>query len=274
MRSGLLGGADTNGDGRITYTELAAFVRVANQPVRNDRYRPEILARAPSNGDDVLLDLRDALGGRVRFAGGLAGRHVLEDGLGVRWADVHPGPRQELTLAIPTKPWGGNTVFVESLADNSEYRLKSGADVDLADVKPQSRGVSPRGALHEAFALLFALPFDVTSLTALTARESGLSLSAQSEVRLDRPFWTRRTKRTAAVSTGTGSVVAFAVAGALVWSATGLRRDALNENGLNRATLDDEIERRNQWALGAVTGGAFLAVAAAALLIWDRQSGE
>src|SRR4029077_6440133 len=98
VRSGLLGGADTNGDGRITYAELTAFVRVANQPVRNDRYRPEILARAPSNGDDVLLDLGDALGGKVRFAAGLVGRHVLEDGLGVRWADVHPGPRQALTL--------------------------------------------------------------------------------------------------------------------------------------------------------------------------------
>src|SRR5262249_46623715 len=59
VRSGLLGGADTNGDGRITYAELAAFVRVANQAVRNGRYRPEILARAPVTGDDVLLDVSD-----------------------------------------------------------------------------------------------------------------------------------------------------------------------------------------------------------------------
>jgi hypothetical protein len=274
VRSGLFGGADSNGDGRITYTELAAFVRVANQPVRNDRYRPEILARAPSNGDDVLLDLGDAVGGRVRFGSGLAGRHVLEDGLGVRWADVHPGPRQNLTLALPTEPWGGHVLFVESLADNTEYRFNGGTDVALADLKPQRRGLLSRGALHEAFALLFAMPFDVTALTSLSSLEAELTVGTAGEVRLDRPFWTHRTRRISAASAGIGSAAAFAAAAALAWSAAGLRNEAQNENGQNRAALGDEIERRNQWTVGAVTGGAVLAVTAAALLIWDRRSRE
>ena len=96
VRSGLLGGADADGDGRITYAELAAFVRVANQAVRNDRYRPEILARAPSNGDDVLLDLWDALAGRVQ----IPRRVNWEAGAG-RWAWYPLGGRPSGTAAEP-----------------------------------------------------------------------------------------------------------------------------------------------------------------------------
>ena len=39
LRSGMLGPADADGDGRITYRELIGFVRVANRPVRNARFR-------------------------------------------------------------------------------------------------------------------------------------------------------------------------------------------------------------------------------------------
>ena len=53
-----------------------------------------------------------------------------------------------------------------------------------------------------------------------------------------------------------------------------MRRDALDENGRDRAALDDGIERRNQWALGAALGAALLAATAAALLISNRQSSE
>jgi hypothetical protein len=274
VRSGLLGGADANGDGRITYAELAAFVHVANQAVRNDRYRPEILARAPSNGDDVLLDVGDALAGRVRFGAGMAGRQVLEDGLGVRWADVHPGPRQNLTLALPAEPWGGRVLFVESLADNTEYRVTGGTDVDLAQMKPQPRGVLTRGALHEAFALLFALPFDVSALTALSDPDATITLGADGDLHIDRPFWTPKTRRTAAIGTGIASVAAFAAAGGLAWSAAGLHRDAQSENGMQRAASNDELARRNAWATGALVSGAVLAGVAAALFVWDRRERE
>jgi hypothetical protein len=274
VRSGLLGGADIDGDGRITYGEIAAFVRVANQAVRNVRYRPEILARAPSNGDDVLLDVRDATGGRVRLPAGQAGRHLLEDGLGVRWADIHPGPRQNVTLALPSRQWGRELFFMGSVADNTEYRLEGGVDVDLADVKPQPRGVLPRGAIHQAFAQLFALPFDVRALTALPDPEPPNALSDVGSMRADNSGWTTRSKRVAAAGAGIGSIAAFAVTGGLVWSALGIQDRAEGENGQVRAALDEQITDRNRWAVGTATGGVVLAAAAAALFIWDRASKE
>ncbi len=274
VRSGLLGGADANGDGRITYAELAAFVRVANQAVRNDWYRPEILARAPSNGDDVLLDVRDAVAGRVRFGAGLAGRQVLEDGLGVRWADVHPGPRQNLTLALPAEPWGSHVLFVASLADNTEYRVTEGSDVDLAGLKPQPRGLLARGALNEAFALLFALPFDVSALTAPPEPDAMIVSAGGADLRLERSFWTRKQRRTTALATGTAGIAVLAVAGGLTWSAVGLHQDAENATGQQRAILNDELAGRNVWIARTLVGGVLLAATASALLLWDRQTHE
>jgi hypothetical protein len=275
VRSGLLGGADADGDGRITYAELAAFVRVANQAVRNDRYRPEILARAPSNGDDVLLDVRDAVAGRVRFGAGLAGRQVLEDGLGVRWADVHPGPRQNLTLALPAEPWGDHQLFVESLTGNTEYRLAGGSDVDLTRMKPEPRSLLPRGALHEAFALLFALPFDASALTAPVDPEAMAAAGGGADLNPDRPLSISKARRAAAAATGAAAIAAFAAAGGLAWSAAGLRQDAQNaDSGMQRGTLNDELGRRNTWTIGALAGGALLAATTAALLVWDRPPHE
>ncbi len=274
VRSGLLGGADADGDGRITYAELAAFVRVANQAVRNDRYRPEILARAPSNGDDVLLDLRDALAGRVRFRGGLTGRQVLEDGLGIRWADVHPGPRQNLMLALPAEPRGGRVLFVESLVDNTEYRLLGGSDVDLTRIQPQPRGLLSRGALHEAFALLFADPFDISALAAPPEPDAMIASAGRADVRADQPFWTPKALRTTALATGAASAAAFAAAGGLVWSASGLRLNAQSEDGKQRAALNDELAHRNMWAIGTFASAALLAATAVTLLVWDWRTRE
>jgi hypothetical protein len=271
VRSGLLGGADANGDGRITYAELAAFVRVANQAVRNDRYRPEILARAPSNGDDVLVDVRDAVAGRVRFGAGVAGRQVLEDGLGVRWADVHPGPLQNLTLALPAEPWGSHELFVESLASDAEYRVREGADVDLVREKAQPRSLLARGALHDAFALLFTLPFDASVLTAPIEADTTVVSSSGADLRAERPFWTHNQRRTAALATGAAGITALAVAGGLAWR---LHQDAENANGAQRAILNDELAGRNAWITGTLVGGAVLTAAASALLLWNRQTHE
>src|SRR5436190_1181687 len=38
VRSGLYGAADADGDGRITYSEIAAFVARANQGIENNRF--------------------------------------------------------------------------------------------------------------------------------------------------------------------------------------------------------------------------------------------
>lgn len=55
VRLGLLGAADVDGDGRITYGEIGAFVDVASASVDNPLYRPKVFARGPNGRDDEPL---------------------------------------------------------------------------------------------------------------------------------------------------------------------------------------------------------------------------
>ncbi len=65
VRSGLLGAADANGDGKVSYLELAGFVETATADVRNSNMRPHIFARGPfARNETPIVDL----GGRNGLA--------------------------------------------------------------------------------------------------------------------------------------------------------------------------------------------------------------
>ncbi|HSK04882.1 MAG TPA: caspase family protein, partial [Kofleriaceae bacterium] len=60
LRSAMAGGADVNGDGRIAYSEIAAFLAAANQHV-TEQARVDVFARAPAADlARPLVDLRAA----------------------------------------------------------------------------------------------------------------------------------------------------------------------------------------------------------------------
>jgi hypothetical protein len=265
LRSGLMGGADADRDGRITYRELAAFVRVANEAVRNEKYRPSMLAIPPREGDKVVLDLTAAGAGRVRF-GGRTGRHVLEDQLGVRWADVHPGEHQDLTLVLPKR--ATPRLFLRTAEGEVEYTLDRDADVTLASLTPSKVTVSRRGALNEAFALLFAEPFDSGALARpLTVVPEG---DAPPEL-VGRPRdGRRRGLRVAEVALVGASGAAFGAAGTFWLSAAIVH--AQGAKGVNVMAANAQIENRNVWTERAVVAGSVLAAAAGALFLWDRHT--
>jgi hypothetical protein len=218
LRSGLLGGADADGDGQITYRELLAFVRTANEAIRNDKFRPGILAHAPRAGNDVLLTRPDGAGGRVHFDH-RTGHHVLEDELGIRWADVHPGLRQDLTLVFPQRS-SSESLFLRTERGDVEYPLDSSAQVELSEVRPLRTTILRRGALNEAFSLLFARPFDLTVLVTSTPDdlEVEVTLSPVPEVPKS-PRSGSSGKRIAAASLAVGSLACFAATGVLYWNA-------------------------------------------------------
>jgi hypothetical protein len=267
VRSGLLGGADADGDGRVTYEELAAFVRVANQAVRNERYRPEILAQPPRAGDGVLVALGDATEGRVRFGRGRAGRQVLEDGLGIRWADVHPSAKQDVTLALPAS-WGdGDGLYLRTPGGETEIALSRGADVLLPELVSRPSSVGRRGAVHEAFASLFTVAFDADALAA----QADVARRAPEAPGADlRP--PSRVVRVAAVATGAAGVAALITSGLLAFTSVGLPDDTGTLTGTQRQALNDDIDRRNGWMVGAYVAGTALVVAGAALYLYGRSS--
>jgi hypothetical protein len=196
VRSGLAGGADANGDARVTYGELSAFVETATADVDSALYRPRLYVRAA--GDDVVLfELRR---GRALSIEGFVGRVTVRDGRGVRLLDVHPATGFAPTLRVPAGPL---EVVAERTPDDepSHARDMSAADDarrllvagevtgDVTVVRPGDLvpSTAPRG-LTAALEKLFLRPFGPGTPRPATADDDdevyGLTVAQEQRIAL------------------------------------------------------------------------------------------
>ena len=158
VRSGLLGGADLDGDGRILFSELAAFVAAANDAVVNPVYRLTPYIRAPLGAPDhPVIDYRDARSHtRVRVDVADARRLILTDDELVRHADLH---LEEGFAPLVRLPDSGTWWF--RIGDR-EIRVEAGADEELLlSAQPTSTRshVSAKGVDSYLQRHLFEVPF-------------------------------------------------------------------------------------------------------------------
>lgn len=158
VRSALLGAADANGDGRIEYSELRAFVAAANLQVDDPRAKLEIEARPPAlDRQRPIVDLASARFPRfVVVPPSASGRYSLEDDRGVRLADFHKALGGPLAMALPRNaPYFVRRSGAEARIESSSPRV-----VDAAGLRWQIQAVAARGALHETFQRrLFEAPY-------------------------------------------------------------------------------------------------------------------
>ncbi|MCA9666780.1 MAG: caspase family protein [Myxococcales bacterium] len=169
VRSGLLGAADADGDGRVTYDELSTFLVVANAAIPNQRFRPRFYARGPrARGEAALVDLRAFRGERLVIPRRAHGRYLLEDQRGVRLADVHSGSAARVVLRLPRS----GTMFLRVAERGSEsfareHRIVARGEPRTLALPPATEAqYRPKGAAHEAFRRIFETPFSVAALTA------------------------------------------------------------------------------------------------------------
>jgi hypothetical protein len=256
VRSGFLGAADADGDGQISYREIAAFVERANAAVPNEKFRPDVYAKPPAN-TTALLDLRPALAHRLELEGEPAGHYLLERADGVRLADFHGSPGQRLRLI---RLASAGRLFLRRVGAVDEYVMDAGPDVLRFDQLPaQQMQAQARGAAHESFSLLFTLPFSQHDV-------DGFVWRAPSD---DRPRALGNLSRPAAIALVTGGAALLAGATGFQVSALGIQhtpatsqRQAFEDN--------DQIRSRNTWArwLGGIGGAAL--VTGAVLWAWPR----
>lgn len=150
VQSALAGAADVNGDGRVEYSELMAFIAAANQGVEDVRGKLDIFARPPALDRSIALsDLRRATGlGYLLVPEGLGGRMWVEDARGVRLAEFNKERERALVLALPPE----RAYWLRTAT--SEARLtvsRAGAVVDAGGLTWSATGLASRGAVQEAF---------------------------------------------------------------------------------------------------------------------------
>ncbi len=158
VRSALLGGADANDNGRISYQELEAFVQAASAKVTHAKANRSIFVKPPlQDRGRAVVDLNALKQGRkLRLSERVQGRIALANEVGKRYADLHKAPGYALALRLLP----GSQYYVRH--DDEEFVVPSGTpEVHLAALDQRSPSLRSRGgALSYAYAKgLFAVPF-------------------------------------------------------------------------------------------------------------------
>jgi hypothetical protein len=163
VRSGLLGAADANGDGQVSYLELAAFVDTATADVKNPNMRPHVFARGPGASDHSAIARLYSMSSVRRFEldDGTALRLRLRDQSGLPLLDAHTERGTLLRLAVPEAWARGATLERSPGAGPTPEPYALPTTVDTVTLSALSRVELPgagRGP-DETFQTLFAAPF-------------------------------------------------------------------------------------------------------------------
>jgi hypothetical protein len=259
--SGLSGVADVNGDGRIEYSELQAFVSSANRQVRDPRAVPQIIAWPPAGNRRAPLLLLDALRGVSPIGGAVAaiGHFYVELGNGVRYADAHLGEGSLARLFLPP----GLAYLVTG---DREAMLRPGV-TRIEQLRFGPRHEAERGAIDTAYRDgLFAEPFTPTYYRGFVDSAGLPSVGFDTAVRGERRSPSRQ-RAAIALTTLAGALGATAtITGALAIQAD---RDFAATPYQREATEVSHRYDRYGWAAG-VTGVASLALGIAGALLLRR----
>jgi len=275
LLSALWGGADVNGDQRIDYRELAAYLAAANLRVRDTRARLSVFARPPrADAAAALLSLRalrrpepgakrPALGKVAAFLTvpkQLQGHHYLEDDRGVRYLDFNKSLEQPLRLALLDRPY----YYLRSATQEAMLRPEGQSELDAGSLSFAPLSTRSRGSVEESFRRdLYTVPFGRsfvagfwTGRSAPAEEPEALLLAATA-----RP-WYRRASTWKWVTAGTAAAslaVGIARDPAGSEDPTGDRRRRLRDRRHSRAHLGDPLPGRSRgrgaWRAGSPTSG-------------------
>jgi uncharacterized caspase-like protein len=275
--SGLRGAADVNGDGRIEYSELAAFLAAANLRISDARARPQIVVQAPrSDRRAPIVDLARSEG-QFRLSGRASGPWAepffVETSSGVRLVDVFAERDAPISLRLPA----GESLYLVRPDGEVAISPRSGEAIALGDLPPAAPRARARGALDDAMRKgLFATAFGSAFYRGYVSQQQDLvSVDFPDEVAADR--FAPRPASTGARTAGRvllwSGVAAAAVAGVFGGLALGAESQ-YNATNVERTATDarDRFYRYRDWGLGAGAGALALIGAGLALSYWPHAA--
>lgn len=265
VRSGLTGAADVDGDGRVTFQELAAFVAAANTRVENPTLRLRPYIRPPLSAPNMaLVDLATAGFERVvelRFDAD--SRVAVLDSDLVRYADlnVRAGNAVQVGLALPDDIMVVVDEVMEYVVPATSRGVVTLADLEARSAPPlAARGVDDYYRKH-----LFAEPYG------RAFAENWLETDYPGTLVFERVGpGTWYANSLAWTATGVG--LALATTGGILTLEAGRAHQAALDTGYGdeRARHNDRVERLEVWSIGAYAVGAGALATGIILFVFDR----
>ncbi|MGC4116839.1 MAG: hypothetical protein QM765_20215 [Myxococcales bacterium] len=268
LRSGLLGPADVDRDGRVTYDEAAAFVEAANSAIDVPRARLRVFYRPPTSRRDVpLVNLRASQAPVLEVEPEQAGQYYLEDAAGVRVADFHPSPEQGVRVSLV----GQAPFWLRSY--EREALLPDQPKVAAAQLEFEPRTERARGSVERSFRKnLFLVPYGVSFYRDAMAERAWVEDTARLEL-------AKSAGPRAKVVWGAGTLGAAALLGASSGMAYALAADSHRQylnartqegSDIFRATTVDRVNASR--VLAGVAGAAAIAGAVLLVVDWREQA--
>jgi len=266
VRSGLLGPADLDGDDKVTFVELAAFIAAANDRVSNPTVRVRAYIRPPlSHPNLALIDIgAGTFPTRLRIKRAFKGKaHVVDSDL-IRYADFHKGPAQEFTLALTS-----SDSFVLVQGEN-EFVVPKGTQgvIDVSQLERRKRTVlSARGAGSDYFErTLFHRTYDQGYASTYLSQDYLMGLKVE---RFNLEPWYENEKGWLALAAGIGSMGAAAVFHQAAFDAA---TEGETATWADHRQLANERAERNQTTASILYGvGGAAAVSSILLFLLDRK---
>jgi len=275
--SGLLGAADANHDGRIEYSELAAFIAAANRDIPDPRAAPRVIVRPPERDHHVPLIALDALREAVYLTGDAStiGHFYLELPNGQRYLDAHLAPGAQLRIALPA----GARLYLRAGVREAEIPARANGTVALAELRFLPIGTQGRGSVdgayrdglfHHAYGAAYYAGFvDSTGMASveLAAPTAGaLSVAARARSPAADPPPPGR-------SLAFGVAIGAGVAGAVAITSGGFAYAAWRDyrgTELQRQASEAAVRYRRDLTISLVSGAAAVAGAAVSYWLWPR----
>jgi hypothetical protein len=284
--SGLRGGADTNGDGAVEYSEMAAFLAAANMRVSDPRARLSIVTQPPRVDRRAPLIEHAVLSDQFTLAGRADGNwsrpFFVETERGERILDVFAERGSRIALKLPAR----EKLYVVRSDGEVSLNAKEGTRIALESLTPAPPRIRPRGSLALSMERgLFGTPFGPTFYAGYMTDRDGF-VAVPSVVDVDEPA--HRTSSPVAVSSaredgslrkpiGTalliGAGAAAVTSGVFVGLSLDARADYENTN-LEREASEARSRFYNYRALAWGTAGMAVALGAsgAVILLWPDAS--